>query len=36
MNKEIDKEFDETKNILENIKTDVAIEYATWSKEKAK
>lgn len=36
MNKEINKQFDETKNILKNIDANTAIEYAIWSNEKAK
>lgn len=36
MNKEINKQFEETKNILENINNDLALEYAGWTKDKAK
>lgn len=33
MNKEINQQLDETKNILKNITDTIAIEYATWTKE---
>ena len=36
MNKEINKQFEATKNILENINNDLALEYAEWTKDKAK
>ncbi len=36
MNIEIDNHFDETKAILENIPDDLAVEYASWTKDKAK
>lgn len=36
MNIEIDKQFDETKIILESVNDNLALEYATWSKDKAK
>lgn len=36
MNKDINKELNETRNILKNVKPNVAIEYATCSKEKAR
>ena len=36
MNKEIKQQFDETQNILINIDSDIALEYATWTKNKAK
>ena len=36
MNKEINIQFDETKSILSSINTNEAIEYAIWTKEKAK
>lgn len=36
MNNEINRQFDETKEILKNVNDDLAIEYAIWTKEKAK
>lgn len=36
MNDEINLQLDETKNILKNVNDDEALEYATWSKDKAK
>lgn len=36
MNDEINQQFDETKYILENVNNDLALEYATWTKDKAR
>lgn len=36
MNDEINQQFNETKDILKNVNTDLASEYATWTKDKAK
>lgn len=36
MNDEINQQFNETKDILENVNNDLASEYATWTKDKAK
>ena len=36
MNKEIIQQFKETKVILDNIDNEIAFEYATWTKDKAK
>lgn len=36
MNNEINKELNKTKEILEKINRDVALEYAKWTKDKAK
>lgn len=36
MNNKINKQFNETKNILENVNDDLALEYAIWIKDKAK
>lgn len=36
MNKEIDQHFNETKDILNTVDTDAALEYAIWTKDKAK
>lgn len=36
MNDEMNQQFDETKDILKNINNDLALEYATWTKDKAK
>lgn len=35
MNNEINKQFYETKSILENVNDELAISYATWTKDKA-
>lgn len=36
MNNEINKQFNETEKILKNINYNLSIEYATWTKDKAK
>ena len=36
MNKEINTQFNETKSILKNIDYETSLEYATWTKDKAK
>ena len=36
MNDEINLQFDETKDILKNVNEDMALEYTTWTKDKAK
>ena len=36
MNIEINKQFSETKKILNNIDDNIALEYATWTKDKAR
>jgi len=36
MNNEINQQFDKTKDILENVNDILALEYATWTKNKAK
>lgn len=36
MNKEINQQFNETQNILENINNNLALEYAKWTKDKSK
>lgn len=36
MNDEINQHFNETKDILKNVNNDLASEYATWIKDKAK
>lgn len=36
MKEEINKQFNDTKNILKNINDDLALEYAMWTKDKAK
>ena len=36
MNDEINQQFNETKDILKNVNTDLASEYAKWTKDKAK
>lgn len=36
MNKDINQQFAKTQKILENINDDLALEYATWTKDKAK
>lgn len=36
MNKEINQQFNQTKDILNTVDNDTALEYATWTKDKAK
>ena len=36
MNNEINKHFNETKHILKNINYELALEYSTWTRDKAK